>query len=215
MRNAWMAGGGCLSVVLAGFVLLTAACGGEGDSPPQVVSSPPPGESPPPPVEPPSPPVEPPPPVVSPPPTVNPPPPPAPTPNAIARENERTGTTGWKLIFPATNREIEGYASAASVNHGKPIRFYVNTTAPSYTIEVFRMGWYGGLGGRRVMGPIQVDGTRQIVPTPDPITGLVDCDWINPFTLVTEDNWTSGVYLAKPDRGYEQEAELHHLCRAG
>jgi hypothetical protein len=47
------------------------------------------------------------------------------------------------------------------------------------------------------MGPIEVRGTRQIVPTPDPTTGLVDCDWINPFTLVTGDYWTSGVYLAK------------------
>ena len=180
-----------LSVVLAVLSSLIVACGGEGDSPPQVVSSPPAGEAPSPPVEPPTPPI------VSPPPPVNPPPPPAPTSNAITRENERTGTTGWKLTLPATNREIEGYASATSVNHGEPIRLYVNTTAPSYTIEVFRMGWYGGLGGRRVMGPIQVDGTRQVVPTPDPTTGLVDCDWINPFTLVTEDSWTSGVYLAK------------------
>jgi hypothetical protein len=186
-----------LSVVLAVLIALITACSGEGDSPPQVVSSPPPGEAPPPPVEPPSPPIEPPPPVVSPPPPVSPPTPPVPTPNAIVRENERTGTTGWKLTAPAMNREIEGYASATSVNHGDRIRLYVNTTAPSYTIEVFRMGWYGGLGGTRVMGPIQVDGTRQIVPTPDPTTGLVDCDWINPFTLVTEDNWTSGVYLAK------------------
>ena len=180
-----------LSIILAGFVLLTAACGGEGDSPPQVVSSPPPGEATPPPVEPPSPPV------VSPPPPVNPPSPPAPTPNAIVRENQLAGTTGWKLTEPATNREIEGYASATSVNHGDRIRLYVNTKAPSYTIEVFRMGWYGGLGGRRVMGPIQVTGTRQIVPSPDPATGLVDCDWINPFTLATGDNWTSGVYLTK------------------
>ena len=162
-----------LSIILAGFVLLTAACGGEGDSPPQVVSSPPPGEATPPPVEPPSPPV------VSPPPPVNPPSPPAPTPNAIVRENQLVGTTGWKLTEPATNREIEGYASATSVNHGDRIRLYVNTKAPSYTIEVFRMGWYGGLGGRRVMGPIQVTGTQQIVPSPDRATGLVDCDWIN------------------------------------
>jgi hypothetical protein len=47
------------------------------------------------------------------------------------------------------------------------------------------------------MEPIQVTGTRQIIPTPDGGTGLVDCDWINPVTLVTGDNWTSGVYLAK------------------
>ena len=108
------------------------ACGGEGDSPPQVVSSPPP---------------------------VNSPLPPAPTSNAIAQENERVGATGSKLIFPAMNLEMEGYASASSVNYGEPIRLYVNTTAPSYTIEMFRLSWSGELGGRRVIGPIQVDGT--------------------------------------------------------
>lgn len=173
-----------LSIILAGVVLLTAACGGEGESPPQVVSSPPPGEAPPPPVEPPSPPVE-------------PPPPPAPTANAIVRENQLAGTTGWKLTAPATNREIEGYASATSVNHGESIRLYVNTAASTYTIEVFRMGWYGGSGGRRIMEPIQAAGTQQTVPAPDPATGLVDCDWINPVTLATGDTWTSGVYLVK------------------
>ncbi len=172
-----MAVGRSLLVGLAGVFLLTAACGGEGDSTPQIVSSPPPVE----PL----------------PPQVNPPPPSDPTPNPITRENDRTGTREWKLTSPATNREIEGYASATSVNHGEPIRLYVNTAARAYTIDVFRMGWYGGLGGRRVMGPIQISGTRQIVPTPDPTTGLIDCDWLNPFTLVTGDNWTSGVYLAK------------------
>ncbi len=149
MREAWMAVGRCLSIVLAGLVMSTSACSGEGDSAPQVVSSPPPGESPPPPV------VSPPPPVVSPPPPGEPPPPNDPTLNAITRENQLAGTTEWNLTSPATNREIEGYASATSVNHGEPIRFYVNTTARAYTIDVFRMGWYGGLGGRRVMDPIQ------------------------------------------------------------
>jgi hypothetical protein len=112
-------------------------------------------------------------------------------------ENQLAGTTGWKLTVPATNREIEGYASATSVNHGEPISFYVNTTAQTYTIDVFRMGWYQGLGGRRVLGPIQATGTRQIIPTPDPTTGLVDCAWVNPYTVVTGKDWISGVYLAK------------------
>jgi hypothetical protein len=47
------------------------------------------------------------------------------------------------------------------------------------------------------MGPIQVDGTQQLVPKPVATTGLIECDWINPFTLVTGATWTSGVYLAK------------------
>ena len=106
-------------------------------------------------------------------------------PNEIETENQLAGTTDWKLSVPATNREIEGYASATSVNHGGAISLYVNTTAPAYTIDVFRMGWYGGRGGRRVLGPIQATGTRQIIPTPNSTTGLVDCAWINPYTLAT------------------------------
>ena len=118
-------------------------------------------------------------------------------PNAIVAENRLAGTEDWKLSRPATAREIEGYASATSVGRGESIRFYVNTAAPAYTIEVFRMGWYGGLGGHRVWGPIEATGTSQSVPSPDPQTGLVDCAWLNPFTLVTGRDWTTGVYLAK------------------
>jgi hypothetical protein len=34
--------------------------------------------------------------------------------NPIQVENVRRGTTDWQLSNPAANREIEGYASAAS-----------------------------------------------------------------------------------------------------
>jgi hypothetical protein len=118
-------------------------------------------------------------------------------PNAIAAENRLAGTEDWKLSRPAKAREIEGYASASSVARGESIRFYVNTVAPAYIVEVFRMGWYGGLGGRRVWGPVEATGMSQSVPGPDPQTGLVDCAWHNPFTLVTGRDWTTGVYLAK------------------
>ena len=117
--------------------------------------------------------------------------------NPIMTENQLQGTTDWRLTLPATNREIEGYASATSINHGGSISFYVSTTASAYTIEVFRMGWYGGAGGRRVLGPIHARGIRQSIPTPDSTTGFLECAWINPYTLLTGNDWTSGIYLAK------------------
>ena len=122
--------------------------------------------------------------------------------NLIVAENNRTGTEAWRLTNPATQREIEGYASATSVNRGEDIQLYVNTDDPTYTLEVFRMGWYQGLGARRVLGPVSVPGTRQITPAPDPQTGLVDCDWKNPHLLKTVADsegapWMSGVYIAK------------------
>jgi N,N-dimethylformamidase beta subunit-like protein len=115
-------------------------------------------------------------------------------------ENQKPGTPGWDLTDPAEAREIEGYASAASVNGGEPIDLFVHTAAARYTIDVFRMGWYGGAGARRVAGPIERPGIAQDVPAPDPATGLVECAWRDPFRLDTRDAgraWTTGVYLAR------------------
>jgi hypothetical protein len=117
--------------------------------------------------------------------------------NAIVDENARPGTADWQLTRAATSREIEGYASATSVNRGEVILLYVNTAAPNFVLEVFRMGWYLGLGARRVFGPLVVEGTQQTMPVMDAATGLVDCAWVNPCALATADDWTSGVYLAR------------------
>jgi hypothetical protein len=122
--------------------------------------------------------------------------------NAIVAENLRPGTGDWQLTCPATAREIEGYASATSVNRGDVIDLYVNTSSPTFVLEVFRMGWYGGLGARHIGGATVVAGTAQVMPTADPETGLTDCAWVQPFTLRTTNpddptDWVSGVYLAK------------------
>jgi hypothetical protein len=123
--------------------------------------------------------------------------------NPIQTENAKAGTTSWKLTNPATSREIEGYASLTSVNRGGQISLFVNTAAPSYTIEIFRMGWYGGAGARQVLSAVTRTGTQQPIPTPDSSqAGLIECRWTNPYLLTipnTADptDWASGVYLAK------------------
>lgn len=116
-------------------------------------------------------------------------------------ENTRPGDSTWVLTNPA-DREIEGYASETSVNRGETIRFFISTSDPSYTIEIYRMGWYGGAGARLVKGGIRLEGLRQAMPTPDPVTGLIECDWVPSYDLVTTNpddpsDWMSGVYLAK------------------
>ena len=50
-------------------------------------------------------------------------------------------------------REIEGYASQASVNRGESIELFVNGTDPNYSIEIYRIGWYGGKCGLLMMHP--------------------------------------------------------------
>jgi N,N-dimethylformamidase beta subunit-like, C-terminal len=123
-------------------------------------------------------------------------------PNPVAAENARSGTAAWRLANSANNHEIEGYANLTSVKRGGQISFFVSTTEPFYTIEIFRMGWYGGLGGRRETQPVQLPGIAQPTPAPDPATGMVECNWISQYTLAVNnpsdpDDWVSGVYLAK------------------
>jgi hypothetical protein len=103
----------------------------------------------------------------------------------------------------ALSHEIEGYASHTSVNRGEQIDLFVNTSDPSYTIDVYRMGWYGGAGARKVAGPISRTGVTQVVPSPDASTGFLECAWTGPYHLTVPNNpsdptdWASGVYLAK------------------
>ena len=117
--------------------------------------------------------------------------------NPLLDENNLPGTDDWILTRPALGREIEGYASVCSASRGDAVELYVNTAAPSYTIQIFRMGWYRGRGARRISGPVTAAGQRQPIPAPDPETGLIDCDWQSPFTFVVGADWRSGVYLAK------------------
>ncbi len=117
--------------------------------------------------------------------------------NPIVDENRKPGTTDWQISNPATNREIEGFASWTFIDPGQSINIFVNTAEPSYQLEVFRLGWYGGAGGRRIFGPVTLPGTQQVIPLPDPETGLIECRWTNPFRLQTRSDWTTGVYLVK------------------
>jgi hypothetical protein len=98
--------------------------------------------------------------------------------NLIQVENGQSGTTAWQLSNPATNREIEGYASLTSVNQGGQISLYVNTADLTYAVDIFRIGWYGGAGGREVLGPVILPGTKQIIPAPAS-NGMIECQWIN------------------------------------
>jgi hypothetical protein len=122
--------------------------------------------------------------------------------NPIQLENQKLGTDEWQLTNPASRREIEGYASQTSINRGEHIDLFVNTRSSEYSIEVFRMGWYAGSGGRRMTPPEILKGRKQVIPSPVSDSGLIDCEWRDPYTLRISDSsdapeWTSGIYLVK------------------
>ncbi len=92
---------------------------------------------------------------------------------------------------------IRGYASATSVNRGQPITLFVGTAQPSYRLEVYRMGWYGGSGARLLTTVTNLPGQSQPLPAPDPQTGEIAANWQPSYTLRTGSDWPSGIYLVK------------------
>jgi hypothetical protein len=123
-------------------------------------------------------------------------------PSGIDMTNGPQVAQALQLTDPATNQEIEGYASATSINRGESIRLYVNTAEPTYTIEVLRLGWYGGVGSRSMMAPVLRVGQQQEPARFYESAGLVECDWRDPYVLTTGNStdptdWPSGIYVAK------------------
>src|SRR5580700_4887247 len=93
--------------------------------------------------------------------------------NPIQLENQNSGTTSWKLSNVALNREIEGYASETSVNAGEEISFFVNAPTDSqYTIAIYRLGYYQGLGARQMTPSAILKGFAQPAAVVDPNTGM-------------------------------------------
>jgi hypothetical protein len=74
--------------------------------------------------------------------------------NIIAHENALDGTSSW--IIPTghgASTQIQAYASATSVQPGQPLKFYVSTQqeGTASSIGIYRLSWYGGLGGRLIL----------------------------------------------------------------
>jgi hypothetical protein len=120
--------------------------------------------------------------------------------NATARENALPGDDGWKLPVDGVTDlagQIQGYASATSVNRGEPIDFHVSVaTAQPFTVSVYRLGHYGGAGGRKMHVSEDLPGVPRVRPSADPSTGRIECDWPSSYTLAVPADWTSGYYLA-------------------
>jgi hypothetical protein len=122
----------------------------------------------------------------------------------IKAENAKPGTADWQLSYikfdaKAKLRQslIEGYCTRMSAMAGDKIGFCVSTNPASpFTIDLYRLGYYGGAGGRHVqtLGPFEGN------PQPVPEVGakrLRECRWEPCVTIEIPADWPSGVYLGK------------------
>lgn len=115
---------------------------------------------------------------------------------AIADENRKPGTGSWRLTNDGEARDIEGYLNVTSAQPGETVDLFATTTAPSFTIEAYRMGWYQGLGARLVWTSPPVPGTVQAKATLIAATNTYEARWAK-STSITLDQWPVGSYLLK------------------
>src|SRR5205085_11228159 len=84
-----------------------------------------------------------------------------------------------------------------SLRAGEKLEIRVSTNPPAkFTIDIYRLGYYGGKGGRLVERlPV-----KQGSPQADPPVGEVrvrECSWDTAHELMIPTDWPSGVYLGK------------------
>ena len=134
----------------------------------------------------------------------------------IEAENNKPGTLEWQLQYTRFDDPIsmassplirglrspmiEGFVSKTSVLPGESIDFLVSTDpASNFLIDIYRMGYYGGTGGRHMARLGSFKGQPQMMPMMT-IERLRECNWETATSFVIPNDWPSGVYLGKLSR---------------
>ena len=121
--------------------------------------------------------------------------------NKIVAENCKPGnpSTEWDINGNG-DETIQGFATDISYNVGETARFKINTDSARYRVDIYRTGYYGGLGARlittiRPAGPLP---QRQPACAADYTVALYDCGtWAVSASWNIPSGAISGVYLAR------------------
>jgi hypothetical protein len=142
-------------------------------------------------------------------------------PPTIAAENRAPGTTGWRLPGPpsllggAARGPVAGYVAEQAIAPGELERVYVDAPgARTVTIGLYRMGWYGGTGGRLVLQSRPLPAIRQPPCTHRSATGLTECRWHPTLSFPIPEALPSGVYIVKLQTNEYAQSDCLFVVRA-
>ncbi len=131
----------------------------------------------------------------------------APIQSVIACENSKAGTPKNQWEVPGTgSSNIVGFTEDISYAPGEQVVFKVKTNATAYRYDIYRMGYYGGAGARKIGTTFRPGGQVPPVVLPqiqpecltEPTTGLVDCgNWAVSAKWDIPTDAVSGIYFAK------------------
>lgn len=131
--------------------------------------------------------------------------------NPIPAENALAGDPRWAITrgdgapsgAGALRRpvHVEAYADRVSARAGDTIQVMANIPSSmggpmGVHWTLYRLGWYGGAGARKVAEGTAIAGSQPSCP-PDPITGSIQCQWSPSFSVQVPHDAVSGLYLLR------------------
>lgn len=125
-------------------------------------------------------------------------------PGWLTAENARPGTEAWRIDdeVPGADDDLpsgwlEGYADTTSAGPGEVVRLFVACDAESWHVDAYRMGWYGGAGGRLVWSSDEIPTQWQLRTSRDRTTKMNRAHWDLSLEFTVGDDWPPGAYLLK------------------
>ena len=111
----------------------------------------------------------------------------------VVQENQKPGTTAWKIKGAPSH--IAGYADHVSAQVGDKVRLFVSTPADHFHVEAYRFGWYGGDGARLIWRSDPVNGHDQSSKRFVSSTRMVEATWKPSLNFPVTSRWVQGAYL--------------------
>ena len=134
--------------------------------------------------------------------------------NPVTLENAFAGSPASEWDISGYGDEtIQGFATPFSINTGGTVNFKIDVPAGvQYSIRIYRLGYYGGAGARRIATLGNFTGVAQPEPLYQESTGMTSCaNWSVSASWTAYDtlrsmNAFSGIYVAKLTRNDTQGA---------
>ncbi len=140
-------------------------------------------------------------------------------PASVLEENQLIGTSSWRLsgtskLGGEATGDVEGYVSDQAPKVGESETVYVNAPDAKFvSLDVYRIGWYDGTGGRLVLATGLLPAVAQQPCAHDTVSGITECNWQPTFSFQIPTYLTSGVYSVKITTDTGEEADSMFVLR--
>ena len=133
--------------------------------------------------------------------------------NQIVAENALPGTSAWQLVNPAEAESRGTRPRPASPRRANLAPRQIDGT--SIRGQVYRLGWYDGMGGRELAVLPEVE--RKPSPNRAWTGAAGPVRWEATYTIDVEADWVSGLYVVRLETVYDDGpslgGQLHHIRR--